>query len=228
MDNGKKQEFIDQIALRSAVNAATQTRSKKYHVFASTVTYQNGDSKEAKRLKWEKKKEVINVWKSKLKEYSKNYISDKRDDVYFFKDVKRLKRELSNKISELQVNERLGDRFEGGRIRIAQCQKSLSVYLKWLWCLDIIKYNPPVCPIDRNVLDICYKSLDNKNKDDKDRRALILKVNRDGGWGQIDDPKEYESLVGITALLAERSHISIAEWELSFFNMVLEEEDEEA
>ena len=228
MDNGKKQEFIDQIALRSAVNAASQTRSKKYHVFADTITYQSGDSKEVKRLKWEKKKEVINAWKFKLKEYSKNYITDKRDDKYFFEDVKRLQRELSEKKSESQVNERLGDRFEGKKIRIAQCQKSLSVYLKWLWCLDIIKHNPPVCPIDRNVLDSCYKSLDNKNKDDKDRRALILKVNRDGGWGQIDDSEEYESLVGITAILAKRSNLSIAEWELSLFNMVLTEEDEEA
>jgi hypothetical protein len=36
--------------------------------------------------------------------------------------------------------------------RISHAQKSISVFLKHLWCMDIIP-QPPQCPVDRMILE---------------------------------------------------------------------------
>ena len=56
-------------------------------------------------------------------------------------------------------------------IRIAQCQKSLSLYLKYLWCYGLIE-TPPVCPIDRVILSLC-KSYYEKHTEIADRQVKI-------------------------------------------------------
>jgi hypothetical protein len=43
-----------------------------------------------------------------------------------------------------------GGRYEQG-FRVSHSQKSISVYLKHLWCLGMIE-TPPFCPVDRSVL----------------------------------------------------------------------------
>ena len=211
--NKSRQEFIDRIALRSAVNAATQTRSKKFHVFAESITIKTSDTTEETKRKRTEKIEVIQFWKTKLKEYAVKY-EEKRDDEFFIKDVVAFQKEF----------EAFNNKFEGEGIRIAQCQKSLSVYLKWLWCLGHLNNEPPMCPIDRNVLNACYKNLDKKA--DKEERKLIQKVNRDGGWGQINDLDEYKGLVNIVKKVAGTQ--SPAVWELSLFNVILQEEKDES
>ena len=219
MDIEKRQsEFVDNIALRSAINAATQTRSEKFHVYSNLICENRTDSAEVKKQKNKKKKEIVAAWKIMLKEFAVRY-QEKRDDQYFFIDVQRFQEEMNSKKGS--DGELLKEGFEGGSIRIAQCQKSLSVYLKWLWCLGILKHEPPVCPIDRNVLSSCYKKLDRKNG--QKYRKLIIDTNKAGGWGQINDMNEYKKLVKVTQILSEREGMTPAEWELGLFNDVLED-----
>ena len=225
MDIAKcKTEFIERIALRSAVNAAIQTRSKKCHVFSESIRERSADSKEERQEKWERKKEIIAVWKSLLKKYALKYYKDEeRDTSSFSSDVLEFQQEMNSTKGKGGKELCLG--FENNTIRIAQCQKSLSVYLKWLWCLGWMKNEPPVCPIDRNVLDYCYKKLD--KIDDKDGRGLIRKVYAAGGWGQINDKEDYDGLVEITKTLSHRAGLTVAQWELSLFNDVLNDEEDE-
>lgn len=197
-----KKDFCDSIALRSAINAATQTRSKKYHVYVDSLTKK-------------KKQEVILFWKNKLKKFIKPYMKNRKNDTDFVTDVNRLKKSINRKYKDCFYGE--------NGIRIAQCQKSLSVYLKWLWCLGIAKFEPPVCPIDRNVLNQCFVNLDRKN--DKENKDFLKKINKAGGWGQIDCLKDYKKLLDIASAISNKANLSIAVWELSFFNNIIENEE---
>jgi hypothetical protein len=178
----------------------------------------SNDSAEVVKQKNKKKQEIVAAWKTILKEFAIRYQEEKRDDQFFFIDVQRFQEEMNSKKGS--DGELLKEGFEGGSIRIAQCQKSLSVYLKWLWCLGMLKHEPPVCPIDRNVLSVCYKKLDKKN--DQKSRKCIADINKAGGWGQINDLGEYKQLVEITQILSKRALMTPAEWDLDLFNDVLE------
>ena len=78
--------------------------------------------------------------------------------------------------------------------RIAHAQKSLSVFLKHLWCMDIIS-TPPECPVDSIILS---------------------KVGiRDIAWSSINEIKSHEKII---YEVAKRSGAKcLAEWELITF-----------
>ncbi|HSW44587.1 MAG TPA: hypothetical protein VLM89_03345 [Phycisphaerae bacterium] len=44
------------------------------------------------------------------------------------------------------------DVLVNGRLTIGRAQKAVNLYLKFLWCLDLIK-EPPHCPVDSVVLE---------------------------------------------------------------------------
>ena len=185
-----KSVFVYQIALRSAIYSATHTRSKNNHVYKESVN----------------KKAIIDFWKSKLLEFVFKYKDKLKNRRFFFLCVKNLKNDIDSKFS---------DSFEGNGIRIAQCHKSLSVFLKWLWCCNLIDFEPPVCPIDRTVLNHCRKKL--YRSDSKDIQ-IINKVFDCGGWGRINDIQEYKNLDKVIQKLSKREELSPSVWELSIFN----------
>jgi hypothetical protein len=41
--------------------------------------------------------------------------------------------------------------LSGGQLKFGVSQKLLNLYLKYLWCLDIIKVPPPHFPVDRQI-----------------------------------------------------------------------------
>ena len=196
----QKKNFANMIALRSAINAAVQTRSTKNPVFSSKKT---------------NKGVLFNDWKKLLIQNAKQY-KIRKEQADFIKSVKDLQKALQDKHGAL---------FYKNEVRIAQCQKSLSVYLKWLWCLGEISPEPPVCPIDRNVINNCYSLLDKKK--DKDDRSFLVSVNKNGGWGCINSIDDYKRLLDIANKVAQLKEKTVSQWELSFFNEYLDSDYED-
>lgn len=89
--------------------------------------------------------------------------------------------------------------FHGvGAARLSHAQKSASVYLKHLWCMRRIS-EPPVCPIDRRILQKAIGS-----------HQVPL-------WTPVDTLKEYRAQFAILATAAQRNYQRIAVWELLTF-----------
>lgn len=85
--------------------------------------------------------------------------------------------------------------LENGRFRIGIAQKALNLYLKYLWCVDLIPM-PPHCPFDSIIINRL-----------PDCRAL--------NWTVIDTIDEYKELVD--AAIEETGGKAIAEWELEIW-----------
>lgn len=83
-----------------------------------------------------------------------------------------------------------------GRFRIGSAQKSLNLYLKYMWCVGRIPM-PPHCPFDFRVLS-------------------RLPECRDIRWTKLDSVTEYRRIVGHAKTAAGDN--SIAEWELREYN----------
>ena len=86
------------------------------------------------------------------------------------------------------------------KYKVSHAQKSLSLFLKYLWCYGL-KDTPPACPIDRQILQ------EAKTAD----RSITLK-----NWTSLDSKEDYEQL--LNALNKWADSTSIAEKELSQWN----------
>lgn len=97
-------------------------------------------------------------------------------------------------VSELSSG--FSDCLKGGRFRIGIAQKALNLYLKYLWCVDIIPA-PPHCPFDSNVI---------KRLPDCD----------DISWTGLDEVEDYKRLV--EAAKRQTGEKLLPEWELEIWN----------
>lgn len=84
-----------------------------------------------------------------------------------------------------------------GRLRIGVAQKSLNLYLKYLWCAGRIP-EPPHCPFDYRVIQ------------------LLRRPERKLTWTTLDTPAQYRALVAAAKAVAGRE--SLAAWELREYN----------
>ena len=82
------------------------------------------------------------------------------------------------------------------RFPFSSAQKALNLYLKYLWCLQLIEM-PPHCPVDAIVL--------------KAAKAKSVKA-----WTRIESKEEY--LSAISELKAAAGEKGLAEWELHAYN----------
>ena len=175
-------------ACTSAINASVRTRG--YKVYSDRV---------------EGRSDAVNYWKAQLEQIGKKYESGTPDRNVFIKDVFDLQDTINN--SEYK------DYFVGG-IRVGQCQKSLSIYLKWMWCQGQLAGIPPVCPIDGQILRKCRQVLKKHN----DYTPLEL---RDTyiAWSNLNDRCLYERLVTITEKVTRKeSELYPCVWELFAFD----------
>ena len=85
-------------------------------------------------------------WKNELKKIGYKY-REKQTEGAFIQDVMALKDTMNQRFSGSFNNRKKYD----DEFRISHAQKSISVYLKHLWCMGEIA-TPPLCPIDRVVL----------------------------------------------------------------------------
>ena len=144
-----------------------------------------------------KREEIRNFWKWQLKSFGKKYKTEQTRQT-FEKDVEELQKIMNEKYKDEFTRTDLSKELAG--FRIAQAQKSLSVYLKHLWCQNVIPM-PPVCPIDNVIL------------------TTIGKKGKDSHWGYINDIKDYKERLNWVEDFVKRNKpdFTIAEWELLVF-----------
>ncbi|WP_304142265.1 hypothetical protein [Mesoflavibacter zeaxanthinifaciens] len=140
------------------------------------------------------RKDIILFWKEQLAGFSKNYKDKKSLDTYF-QNVIDLKNIMNSKFTDAFNHSRY---INDKGFRIAHSQKSLSVYLKHLWCLGLIS-EPPMCPIDNIILTkIGLKYPQNK-------------------WGYINTEIEFKMKSNLIISYAEKNNLSVCKWELLVF-----------
>lgn len=91
-----------------------------------------------------------------------------------------------------------GNYFRDQQFRIGIAQKLINLYLKYLWCIDVIP-EPPHCPFDNKVLD---------------QLPGFKTVN----WTQITDINTYEKIVNAARVEAKKQNKSLSQWELDLWS----------
>jgi hypothetical protein len=143
-----------------------------------------------------KRQLIRNFWGNQLSEISKRYVATHVSSAHHEECIIHLKNKM---------NEKFGHYFESykdtyGRdnpgFRISHSQKSLNLFLKYLWCLNY-KVSPPQCPVDRRIL-LCAG--------EKPSSA---------GWVHVDDITSYRNHISILQKAAGSS--TLAEWEMQNF-----------
>jgi hypothetical protein len=111
-------------------------------------------------------------------------------------DIATLQAEMNRRfVGRFYAAEHPRYHYEPG-FRVSHAQKSLSVYLKHLWCLGKIE-RPPECPVDSVVL----------------RKAGL--VGRDTRWALVNTIEQHRLQIGLLETKAADVGLSLAEWELS-------------
>lgn len=145
-----------------------------------------------------KKTEIHNIWKSLLIEKLGKYKECQEIDE-FIRDVEDIYAKMNiDKYKKLFLNNGRGINKEyPKKFRIAHAQKSLSIFLKHMWCNNEDMPEPPVCPID----------------------GVILKaVGSNVKWTKLNDIYEYKKLLCKINDAANAKNMSIAKWELLLWN----------
>lgn len=141
-----------------------------------------------------RKHEIIDFWKQEIIKRSDKYFKTTKTIDEYIDDVLEMKGAINAHFCEgLKNSISLG-------LRVSHCQKSLSVYLKYMWCYNITSIVPPACPIDRIVLTHCGIS--------------------DIAWTRLNDKKKFRKILSIIEKTRHNNGCcrSIAEWELCLFN----------
>ena len=177
-------------AWKSAIKVSVTTR--RYPVYSSEI---------------ENRRDAVNFWELQLERLGEKYITTEQSQEQFILDVFELQDTINN--SEYARC------FNNSHIRVGQCQKSLSVYLKWMWCQHQLAAVPLVCPIDRQVLNACRRVLLRDN-DYTDQELTDTYT----AWSNLDDRDLYTRLVKITLKVTKlEKEQSPAVWELFAFRV---------
>jgi hypothetical protein len=124
-----------------------------------------------------------------LVEIAGQYTKPVSEDAHI-QNIVRLANTISSKCTVSLVN---------GRFRFGIAQKALNLYLKYLWCLEQIPM-PPHCPFDSRVMA---------------KLPSIVQVS----WTRLDDISAYLALVAAAKQVAAATGQSLAEWELSVYQV---------
>lgn len=93
------------------------------------------------------------------------------------------------------MNDSFGSKFRDAGFRISHSQKSISVFLKHLWCMQRIRM-PLQCPIDRKILS-------------------CLRTSNYNPWTKIDTLEEHTSIIAALNTIAGSTPLAV--WELLNF-----------
>jgi hypothetical protein len=153
-----------------------------------------------KNLEPEHKVAVQCSWRSYLLGLSLRYTQQQSVQNYE-DDIEKLKQVMNEEFSNAFLSGRHETYDTDPGFRISHAQKSISVFLKHLWCMDKIAC-PPQCPVDRIILEVaCKRYPDTK-------------------WGYVNCITEHRKKIKFledAKLLQEPLATSLAEWELKKF-----------
>lgn len=182
----EKLRFLQEMGLRAAMLSAI-ARQPFYKDMPT-------NTKEERKANNEMIDKVSNRWRELLLSYKGKYQQNKNLSINdFISDVLQLQNEMTK--------DEFKDYYNEPGFSLGRAQKSLSIFLKYLWLYGEID-TPPACPIDRDVLNKAKKI--NKN----------ISIEK---WTTLDDETEYRKILDALKSIAVK-HESIAVWELKEFN----------
>ena len=129
------------------------------------------------------------LFRKRLREESKNISRGYTSIVQDQEHLSNIK-ELSDRLSE-----EFSDCFNAGRFRIGIAQKALNLYLKYLWCTDLIPM-PPHCPFDATIIHFIPEC-------------------HGVSWTALDTLQDYDRLVDAARKIAHEK--PLAQWELELW-----------
>lgn len=135
-----------------------------------------------------------NEFKEKLKLYiinlSEKYINEQIEEAAHIDNIKSIGTFSSG--YALILNDE--------QLRFGVCQKLLNLYLKYLWCLDILKFPPPHFPVDRII-------------------QTKLNISKPYSWTQMNNETNYLEVIRIARSGLNQHNVqNLAELELLLFN----------
>ena len=162
------------MAIKNALNAALQ-HNKLYSPNLPTNT----------------RNEIKALWSDQLQKISGLYKTQRSLSEYE-KDIVELQKEMNKKYAQYFRSDHKG----GNGFRISHSQKSISIYLKYLWCLKLIEI-PPCCPVD----------------------SIVLKLTdaEDKTWTFVNDIETHRNKFSYIEAKAKKTNLSVAEWEIRNF-----------
>lgn len=157
--------------------------------------------------------------------YSKNYPESIR--IAFRKALRKeieklVKEKYSKKVSEnehliniksiVAFSKTLKIEKENIPINFGVAQKMLNLYLKYLWALEVLEFDPPHFPVDR-IIQLEFNKLAKKHK---------LKTQTVEPWTQFNDASKYLDVINFAKIIINNidayNHFSLAQLELTLFD----------
>ena len=136
-------------------------------------------------------------WKDELQALIEKY-KKTQTVMEYESDISRLKDKMNGKFNHLFRGEIHPIYKTDPGFRISHSQKSISVFLKHLWCMGAVA-EPPQCPVDRVILT--YAGL--RQPENK--------------WGYVNSIEVHQKLISHLRSKAKKASLSLAKWELSLF-----------
>lgn len=139
---------------------------------------------------------VSDINKSEFRNSVRNKINTLVKKIYRNSSV--TSNEHIDNLEEIQnwINTNHSHVLKNGHIKLGIVQKLLNLYLKYQWCLGLVK-EPPHCPFDRIIIS-------------------KMNLSNPPAWTKLDSVDTYKMLVNKAKELAGNK--SIAEWELDVFS----------
>jgi hypothetical protein len=151
----------------------------------------------AKNASVQQKTRLRSDWKDFLLSLEASYRQPKSGE-FLIKDILRLRRRM-NAHHGTAFRTTPHPRFNTDPgFRLSHAQKSITVFLKHLWCLGRIA-EPPHCPVDGIILG---------------KAGLKYPKTK---WGYVNDPATHCGQIEFLRKAADKSAQNLAEWELRHF-----------
>jgi hypothetical protein len=182
--NKEQRKFLENELYSLSLKAAN-TRNSIYEKHA--------EEKEKENFNTDLKKEIIKYAEKYKEEISEN-------DHY--KNIVEISRIISDKHSTILINK---------RYRIGNSQKLLNMYLKYLWCIELVKL-PPHMPVDGKILETFKERHKSEKNQEKRKNIKIL----DTKWTAIDSIEKYREIIECIKQFEIKN--SLAEEELEMWN----------
>lgn len=150
------------------------------------------------------KSEILDYWKSQLQCIGVKYFESQQTEEQFKSDFLLLQSNMNTMFPKAFKSKQY---VNNPGFRISHAQKSLSVYLKHMWCIKVEQYfdnksknivpEYPICPMDRTIL------------------RLVNCPNPK--WVHINTMDEYNEKLEFIKTAAKKENKSLAMWELMAF-----------
>jgi hypothetical protein len=149
---------------------------EKKEKFLFNVFFSNSVSAAFQRNRYVYSKDISDEQRKVMKGYLFNRL---QDSISEYAKPETVVDRIEN--LQQQVNQKYQGIFKSG-LPFGTVQKLVNLYLKYLWCADLIEFTPPHCPVDGQVLkDIGLDGKSFTKMDKEEYRQVIEKITEKHG-----------------------------------------------